>query len=321
VIRNDSARAPPTTVNANGGDVSLTAVSTTDSTAKATPKIDTGGTGDTVGIGASLAQHRRRRPPPPSGSSVSDYAQPLAHGHKHRHDDTSRRTAPAAGRVDANVAISPRPSPHSRRRSRHAHRDGPRRGERNADPKVTTTAEGAAKGPDVGARLPATIATHSVTSITYRDLVAGGNHSAPWRLRLRHRGDGGGAAGRKTKSDSALWRRRYGQQGDSQLGFGKQTASDNGGAAPSDLTPKAQTSDSGSSSVEVAAAIDQRPARGSLAILPDSSHTARRLGQLQTSANTDGAGEGRRHPVKAGSVGVGAAVSVTPSTGEPRIHR
>ena len=324
LIHDDGARAPPTTVNANGGDVSLTAGSTASSSVSATPKIDTGGTGDTVGIGLSVALNIVND----TTTAALDDSSVVTGAHNLSLTATSTDTMNTFAKngaggevaVDADVAISLSTVTTS---TTIGHGDtltatGSISANATQTAKVTTNAEGAAKGSDVGvgAALSLTIATHLVQSTTYRNLVAGGDVTfGAFGASASETDATSSAAGGKSKSDSsASHDGDTSQQADSQLGFGKQTASDNGTSAPSDSsTPKAQTSDSsGDSSVEVAAAIAINVQHASsLAILPDhSTITAGGSVSFKTSANTDGKAKADGTATDASSVGIGAAVSV-----------
>ena len=323
LIHDDGSRGPPTTINANGGDVSLTAVSTSTSTVSATPKIDTGGTGDTVGIGLSVGLNIVND----TTTAALEDSSVLTGAHNLSLTATTTDTMSTFAKngaggevaVDADVAISLSTVTTSTTIGHGSTLTATGSISANATQtaKVTTNAEGAAKGSDVGvgAALSLAIATHLVQSTTYRDLVAGGDVTfGAFGASSSEVDSTSSAAGGKSKSSSSSDHDGdTNQQANNQLDFGKQTATDNGTSAPSDSsTPKAQTSDSGDSSVEVAASISINVQHASsLAILPDhSTITAGGSVSFKTSANTDGKAKADGTATDASSVGIGAAVSV-----------
>ena len=121
------------------------------------------------------------------------------------------------------------------------------------------------------------------------------------------------AAGAKGTNDSSTTGHDTNQQSNSQLGFANSSATGNGASdSGKTTTPKATTSDSGGSSVEVAASISINIQTASAtANLPSGlSVVAGGVFTLSSSQNADGTAKADGSATDAGTVGIGAAVAV-----------
>ncbi|HKT57060.1 MAG TPA: hypothetical protein VJR25_09840, partial [Microbacterium sp.] len=273
------------------GDLNLTGTSDVKDRTSATSKKD--GTGNSVGVGASVSIDIVNDT---TNAGVTDGAT-LAGVHaltlraKGTSDSGTTATSGASGGsslvLTAVVALNVDNIATSAGLGTGAALTGTGAVDAQADQtaKAATTATGATDGGNlaIGAAVALTLATHDVDSSTARTVTAGGN------VAFRANGSSdtdteatasaAGAKGEKSGSDPSGDTSNVNQKGDKQASFASSTSTANGGSASRTTTPSASTGDNGGSKITVAAAIAFN--------LIDSSSTAR-LADGQAITSTGG---------------------------------
>jgi len=305
------------TVQANGADLTLMAQSTTDSKTVARAKVD--GSGDATGVGASVAinvadndTHAKL-----ADGAVLSGVDALTHGEVKPWDGQQARASPAADRGQAGVAVSI--ATYDTRAAwagRHALVSGALAASAQHRGSVATMADGEAAGSSaaVGAAIGFTYANTDVVATTLRDIAAAGGAvsfttSATGQNTTRAKASASGAE--DTGSDAQ-------SQGDSKRGAGNQRAASSGTGASGSGTGKkasAETPSEGSESgdsiaVAAAIAIDIVDSDSRAEIGDGRTITSGGVLTLRSRSNVDGSAVADGTAVDAGSVGVGAAVSV-----------
>ncbi len=327
----DAVLEANTVLDVNGADVTLTATSTTDSTADASAKVD-GGSGDTTGVGASVAINIVFDVTTAGlldGSVLLD-ADDLTIVATTTDTMTTTIKSGAGGANAIGGGFATSFSTVETRASVGTSVDdvttvgvdesvlsvaGNVNATATQTAAVTTTAEGAAQGSNVGigVALALAVVEHIVESILSRDLTSVGGSAS-------FRAFGGSTSVTTSKASVTGGENTDDQNGDTkqkadtQLTDTNTRASDNTGgkSSSSSTTPEAATGDSGNASVAVAGAISVNISTTvSRAWLADLK-TVNVAGALTfaATANTDAKASADGSAVDAASAGVGVAVAV-----------